>query len=165
MKVRYLFYGILIAWLLISSAQGALMNKTFGAGDVVIVNQTFVVSDSTATPFLIWAASAYLGIILLVLSFFSFPEGEEGLISILAWIPIGFTMFTSFSVDMVNGSGFTGGSGVYVLLENHTIYSFTTVAIVYFILLVFAFGNTYRIWATQKKLKAVIKEEEAETYL
>jgi hypothetical protein len=164
MSIRYIFYGLLIMYLVVASSSGALLNRTFDTSDVVIVNQTFSLSDSQATPFLIWAAAGYLGIILLILSFFSFPNGEEGLLSILAWIPLAFTMFTSFSVDIVNGSGFTGSSGVYVLLENHTIYSFRTIAILFFIMLVFAFGNTYRIWANQKKFVEVSKPEDKETF-
>jgi hypothetical protein len=162
MYIRYYIYAIILVSTFIASVHGAVMNQSFGATDVVTINQTYTLSNSPATPFIIWAAAGYLGILLLILSFFSFPNGEEGLISILAWIPLAFTAFTSFSVDIVNGSGVVGGSGIYTLIENHTVYSFNTIAILFFVTLAFAVGNTYRIWTTQKSLLGASSDDQKE---
>lgn len=159
MSYRYPALILVLLTILITTSSGAIMNKTFAATDTVIVNQTFIISDSPATPFLIWAASGYIGLILLILSFFSYPENEEGLVSILAWFPIAFFMYTSDSVDIVNGAGFTGQAGTYVLMENHTIYSFAAIQAIAFIGLVFAIGNTYRIWANQKRLQQLARPD------
>ena len=165
MNIRNLLYAIIIASFLIGTVSGAAMNKTFQPTDIVVINQTYTISNNPSTPFIIWAASAYLGILLLILSFFQFPKGEEGLISILAWIPIAFTMFTSFAVDVVNSSGVVGGSGTYALIENHTIYSFNTIAILFMVILAFAIGNTYRIWVDQKKMVEVSAKREQDTFV
>lgn len=165
MNFRYFLFVLLLLSVLTSTVSGQIMNKSFQATDIVIINQTYTISNNPSTPFLIWAASGYLGILLLILSFFSFPKGEEGLISILAWIPLAFTMFTSFAVEVVNGSGVVGGSGTYVLIENHTIYAFNTIAILFMVLLAFAIGNTYRIWIDQKKMAEISASREQETFI
>jgi hypothetical protein len=165
MNIRYLLYAIILLSVITTSVSGAAMNKTFQPTDIVVINQTYTISNNPATPFIVWAAAGYLGILLLILSFFSFSKGEEGLISILAWIPLGFAMFTSFAVDVVNGSGVVGGGGTYALIENHTIYAFNTIAILYFVLLAFAIANTYRIWMDQKKMVEVSASREQETFI
>ena len=93
---------------------------------------------------------------LIVLSFTQFPEGGEGLISILAWFPIAFAMYNSFSVDVIAGYGATsilsGSTQTFALMVGHTIYHFDVAAAGLFLLLLFALGNTVRIWLNAKRL-------------
>ena len=122
------------------------------APQTVITNKTYVLNPPGTTPFNIWAGAAIIGLLLLLVSFLKFPSGEEGLISIVAWIPIGFAMLTSFAVDRITSTGYSmDAAGTPILIEIHTVSNYSSIAIALLILLVFAIGNTYRIWITQNK--------------
>lgn len=164
MKSPVLAYGgfksqkclfLLISLFLVVSPVSASLDKVIPASDVAIYNQTYITHTGGTTPFVVWSGAILLGIILILLSFMSkmFPDGEEGLISILAWIPITYAIYTGFAVDMVTGFGVTSQQGQYVLMESHTVYHFDAVVVCLFILLAFAIGNTFRIWISQRKLR------------
>jgi len=111
-----------------------------------------------------WAGAIILGLILVLLSFMPglYGSGEEGLVSIIAWIPIAFAFYTSFSVDRITSAGMgtiADSSNKFVLLEAHTVYHFDVVALCLLIFLAFAIGNTYRIWVSQKKLRELSEME------
>lgn len=153
---------LLALLLLLVSPSSAVLNKTFPISDNAIYNQSFIMNNDSSTPFIIWCGAIIIGIILILLSLMSglFSNGEEGLVSILSWIPISYAIFSSFAVDMITGFGVTSqpdpGAGFvneYALMELHTIYHFDVVAVCLFVLLAFAIGNTYRIWVSQKKLR------------
>jgi hypothetical protein len=129
----------------------------------VNVTRIYTIDESGATPYSFWIGCILAGIALLVISFIHFPAGEEGLVSIIAWIPIGFAMYAAFAVDMVTGSGAgaaISGSSNYVAIEAHSIHSFPTVAIALFILLLGAIGNTIRIAGNLKKLNEAAQPEQ-----
>lgn len=167
LKCLLFFCAVLLMVSPVIAAGDVNMTPLFDNSDLVHYNVSSVVSNDQSTPFIVWFAAAVAGIVLLVLSFMSglFSDGEEGLVSILAWLPLGFATYTSRAVDMVNAYGVTGiaeapvgANGAYsfneyVLMEAHTVYHFDVITVVLFVLLVFSFGNTYRIWATQKKMK------------
>ena len=116
----------------------------------VIVNKTYVLEPAGTTPFNIWAGSIIMGVILFLLSLGKFPHGEEGIVSIISWIPLGFAMFTSMAVDRITSTGYAADtSGTPILIEMHTVGSYYDIAIVLLVLLLVAFGNTYRIYANQ----------------
>ena len=116
----------------------------------VIMNKTYVLDPGNTTPVSIWIAAIVLGFILIVISFIKFQDGEEGLISIIAWIPLGFALVTSFAVDRITSIGYaTDAAGTPILIETHTVTSFWQVALILFIILAFAVGNTWRIYANQ----------------
>lgn len=148
----------------------------FDITDHIHVNSSSRLSNDASTPFMVWVGAILIGLILVVLSLMGnklFTNGEEGLVSIMAWFPIAFALYTSFAVDIVDGFGATGGAnapvvnGTYatndwVLLVNHTVYHFDVAAIGLLIFLFFAFGNTYRIWVSQKKLTEISRVDEVE---
>jgi len=136
-----------------------LIVSTSAAPQTVIMNKTYVVEPSGTTPFNIWAAGIIIGIALILVSLLRFPDGEEGLVSVIAWFPLGFSLFTSFAVDRITSIGYaTDPSGTPILIETHTVSNFWTVAILIMVLLAFALGNTYRIYAYQAT-RAGISEE------
>ena len=114
------------------------------------INKTYMVDPGGSTPLALWEGAWIFGFALLVLSFIRFPYGAEGFISVLAWIPFGFALYTAFAIDRITSTGFTvDASGNPVLLETHTISSYPALAIILLVLLVFSMGNTYRIWLYQ----------------
>jgi hypothetical protein len=119
----------------------------------VNVTKVYVLDQSGTTPFNIWAGAIILGAALLIISLLHFPGGEEDFVSVLAWIPIAYAMFASFAVDMATGAGVgVAAAGTEATsLEVHTIYSFWPIAIVLFVVLIFAFVNTYRIVTNHRK--------------
>lgn len=128
-------------------------------GDSVHYNVTTRIDDSNATPFDIWLLAAILGIVLFFWTIIGSQKTQgdlerDAVVSVLAWIPIGFTAYTSFAVERITSSGSvaTAGSGI-VLMENHVIYHFDTIGIIYGILFVVAIVNTLRILAVHKALK------------
>jgi len=150
---------LLIALILIVSPVMANIQKEIPSGSLAVYNKSFVIPTDGSTPFDIWILSITAGVLLVLLSLMSglFQNGEEGLVSILAWIPISYAIFTSFSVDMLNGVGVSGQYHTtiyeYVMMESHTVYHFDVISVCLYILLAFAIGNTYRIWVSQKKLR------------
>ena len=120
----------------------------------VSINKTYVIEPAGTTPFNLWVGSILLGVFLVLLSFLKFRDGEEGLISVIAWIPIAFATFTSFAVDRITSTGYaTDATGTPILIELHTVSSYPIIALVLLIMLVFAMGNTYRIAANQMTMK------------
>ena len=128
-------------------------------GDSVHYNITTRIDDSNATPFDIWILAAILGLVLFFWTIIGSQKSQgdlerDAVISVLAWIPIGFTAYTSFAVERITSAGTatTTASGI-VLLENHVIYHFDAIGIIYGILFVVAIVNTIRILALHKSLK------------
>jgi hypothetical protein len=129
----------------------------------VNVTRIYTIDESGATPYSFWIGCILAGLALLVISFIHFPAGEEGLVSIIAWIPIGFAMYAAFAVDMVTGSGAgaaVSGTSNYVAIEAHSVHSFPAVAVALFILLLGAIGNTIRIAGNLKKLNEAAQPEQ-----
>jgi hypothetical protein len=150
---------LLLLLTLIISPVYATVTKTIDSPDIAIYNRTMTLVSDGSTPIELWEAAIGLGLILILISFCSrlFENGEEGLVSIMAWLPIAYALYTSFTIDIITGSGVTsqclGTSAEYVLMESHSIYQFTVPATFLFILLIFAIGNTYRIYAQQRRLR------------
>lgn len=133
-------YYPLLGFLLAAPAAAASANVT----TVVTLDQ------SHATPFVIWAAAIIVGLFLLLVSFGKFPHGEEALVSVMAWFPIGFAALTSFAVDRITSTAFT--TDVYgnpVIVENHFIGQYPYIAAILVALLAAAIGNTWRIYQNQ----------------
>jgi hypothetical protein len=136
--------------LVVAPAGAQNLTKLLPAGS--IINQTYVLDSSGTTPFTLWVGAAVLGFALLILSCWHFPGGEEDFISVLAWIPLGFAMFTSLAVDRVTSAGgATSATGGIIVTEVHTIYNWWPIGIILFVILVFAIANTYRIVHNAKK--------------
>ena len=149
---------ILSSIFLTSPAAAANFSREFLYSDIVHVNQTYMLETSGAVPFPLWAGSAALGIVLLILSLLSFPNGEEILVSIGAWFPIAYAMYSAVTaVDMVSGFGATsilsGSTQTFALLIGHTVYQWPVIAAGLFVLLLVAVGNTYRIHLNVKRLQ------------
>jgi lysylphosphatidylglycerol synthetase-like protein (DUF2156 family) len=128
------------------------------------VNKTYTLDSSNSTPATLWVGAIVLGVILVILSFLSFPNGEEGLVSIMAWIPIGFAMYTALSVDSITNAGTVASSIGITQVESHTIYQFNLIAMLLMIFLAIAIGNTYRIWVSQKKMKELTEGPATENF-
>jgi hypothetical protein len=123
------------------------------------VNQTFTLSPGGSTPAVMWFGAILIGIVLVILSFLPFPNGEEGLLSIAAWIPIAYAMYTALKVDVITNAGTVVSSAGVTQVESHTIYQFNTEAIILLVLLAAAIGNTWRIWVSQKKMRELSNPE------
>lgn len=170
-SLKCLFLLITLA-LLVAPASADIRKNFDVEGDMAIINQSYHLDNQGATPFVVWSGCILLGIVLVILSFMSglFPNGEEGLVSILAWIPITYATYTAFAVDMMYGFGATsqihsvGATQAtyyeYVLMENHAVYHFDGIAVCLFIFLVFAVGNTYRIWLSQNKIRQLTQPDQ-----
>ena len=130
----------------------------------VNVTRVYTLDESGTTPFNVWAGAIILGLVLVIISFGHFPAGEEAIVSVLAWIPIGYAMVTSFAVDTVSGAGVGAGlmgSTDVTSIELHTIHHFDLIAVVLLILLAGAIGNTYRIAMNQKVLQKMANPEQS----
>jgi hypothetical protein len=151
MNPKSFLFIILLLTVIVPSVSALNFTPEFNTSESVHINQTYVLDRGLAIPLIIWAAAIILGVSLTLLSFWHYPQGVEGLISILAWFPLGFAAFTAFAVDVSTTYGATASNGAFVLLEQHTIYSFPQIAVILLVADVFAIGNSYRIWATQKR--------------
>ena len=124
--------------------------------DVVHYNVTSHIDQSNTTPIELWAVSALLGLLLFCLTLKTRKESAElegdAIVSVLAWIPIGYTAYTSFAVDRITAYGVTGTLNNYVLMENHVIYHFDVIGVLYLIFLFAGIINTYRIITLHKSL-------------
>jgi hypothetical protein len=126
--------------------------------------KVYVLDESGTTPFNVWAGAIILGLILILISFLHFPAGEEALVSIFAWIPIGYAMVTSFAVDTISGAGVgagLAGTTDVTSIEVHTVHHFDVIAVILFIVLAFAIGNTWRIAANQKRMSEMAQPEQS----
>ena len=142
-----------------TSAYSADFTPVFPATDTVHYNITYELDKSATTPIDIWAAAIIVGLVLFLFSLLVLPNGAEDIVSVMAWIPIGFASWSSFAVSSIAASGVTSQSDTYVLMEHHIVYTFPTIGILLLIFLLVAIGNTYRIISFHKKLNAQQEEE------
>jgi hypothetical protein len=158
MKRQYLALLILM-FMFIVPVTAANFTPELPAGEQVHYNITTLIDQSKATPFDIWILGAILGIILFFWTLIGTPVTTSDLerdafISVLAWVPIGWTALNSFAVERITSSGAvtTATSGI-VLLENHVIYHFDILGYLFGILVLVAILNTIRILALHKALR------------
>lgn len=128
-------------------------------GDSVHYNITRHFDEGTTTPQTIWLLAAILGVGLFLWTIISAPKStsdleRDAVMSVIAWVPIGFTAITSFAVEEVTSAGtaVTADSGI-VLLENHVIHDYSLIGILFGILLLIAIINTIRILTLHKSLR------------
>jgi nitric oxide reductase large subunit len=124
------------------------------AADNITYNSTYTLDETGYYPWDLWLLSGLIGLALFLLSLRSptsaMDTERDAIISVMAWIPIGYCMVASWSgVDKVIGYG-TNAAG---LLVSHQLYSFTDIAALMFVFLVVAIVNTVRIVALHKVLK------------
>jgi hypothetical protein len=114
---------------------------------------THINTLGAATPFDIWIFAQILGWLLFFVSLTPSQESGElernAMISVLAWIPIGFTAYASFAVDRLTSTGIVGSD----VIESHTLYSFDVLGVLYGIFFVIAIVNTVRIVALHRALR------------
>ena len=126
--------------------------------DSVHYNVTTHIDPGTSTPFDIWVLAGLLSFVLFFISLTtpkSTAEGErDAIISVMAWVPIAFTAYASFAVDRVTAAGTTTttDSGV-ILLENHVVYHFDVIGILFAVFFLIAVINTFRLLAIHKALR------------
>lgn len=113
--------------------------------------------NSGTTPFAVWFTAAILGAGLFLYTLRSRTQTSEleadAIVSVIAWVPIGFTALTSFSVDRIVSSFATSDATGYTILENHIIYHFDIIGVLYGIGVLVAIINTIRIISLHKTLK------------
>jgi len=157
---------LLIAFLVIIPAASALTTSNFStafpAGDIVRFNTSYVLDRSNATPWELWIASGIIGLILFLLTLKTRLNTSDlevdAIISVLAWVPIGYCSYASFAVDRLTSWGVTsqfacGGDttiNTFVLLEQHTLYSEPIIGILMAVFFLVAIGNTIRILTMHK---------------
>jgi hypothetical protein len=162
-RSRYLFL-VLVLLFFVQGVMAADPVHAIPMSQNLTVNKTFTLAAEGSTPVTLWLGAIVLGIVLVVLSFHDFPNGEEGLVSIAAWVPIAYAMYTSYAVDSITNAGTVASSIGITQVESHTIYQFNTIAILLMIFLAAAIGNTYRIWVSQKKLKELTEGPATENF-
>ena len=161
---RYLGYILLLVFLVVQGVTAANVTHDMPASQNLTVNKTFTLDGGGTTPVTLWLGGIVLGIFLILLSFVHFDGGEEGLVSIMAWIPLAFSMYTSNTVDAITNAGLAASATGITQVESHTIYQFNTISILCMIMLAFAITNTYRIWVSQKKLKELSEGPASENF-
>lgn len=115
------------------------------------------IDNGAGTPFALWAAAGLLGLAMFMYTLqtrTSTAQLESDLaISVIAWVPIAFTAVTSFAVDRVVAAfALTSGTS-YTVIEDHIIYHFDAIGILYGIGILIAIINTVRIVSLHKALK------------
>ena len=143
----------------LASAYSNEFTPIFPATDIVHYNRTYELDKSGTTPIDVWAAAIIVGVVLFLFSLLALPNGAEDIVSVLAWVPLGFACWSSFAVDTVTGAGVTSQNGTYVLMEHHLVQSFPIIAILLLVFLFIAIANTYRIVSLHRKLNAQQDEE------
>ena len=112
------------------------------------------IDNGAGTPFTLWAAAGLLGLAMFMYTLqtrTSTAQLESDLaISVIAWVPLAFTAVTSFAVDRVVAA-FVSSSGT--IIEDHIIYHFDALGILFGILTLIAIINTVRIVSLHKALK------------
>lgn len=150
---------LLIAFLVIIPAASALTTSNFStafpAGDIVRFNTSYVLDRSNATPWELWIASGIIGLILFLLTLKTRLNTSDlevdAIISVLAWVPIGYCSYASFAVDRLTSWGVTSQfANTFVLLEQHTLYSEPIIGILMAVFFLVAIGNTIRILTMHK---------------
>jgi len=162
--LRYLGYVLLLGFLVVQGVTAANVTHDMPPSQNLSVNKTFTLDGGGTTPVTLWLGGIVLGILLILLSFVHFDGGEEGLVSIMAWVPLAFSMYTSNNVDAITNAGLAASASGIVQVESHTIYQFNTISILCMIMLAFAIVNTYRIWVSQKKMKELTEGPAAEMF-
>jgi hypothetical protein len=162
-RSKYLFL-VLIFLLIVQGVSAADPVHPIPTAQNLTVNKTFTLDAGASTPVTLWLGAIVMGVVLILLSFHGFPNGEEGLVSIAAWVPIAYAMYTSYSVDAITNAGLAASASGIIQVESHTIYQFNTIAILLMIFLAAAIGNTWRIWVSQKKLKEMTEGPAAENF-
>jgi hypothetical protein len=155
------FLFILLAVAFLITPVFATMTTTFGSSDTVVVNRTDVMNENRGTPISLWILSIIATLALILISYLKFPNGEEGLVGVMAIFPSAFAYLTAFDVDQITVTGITAASGTYHIIEKHTIYHFDDLA--HFILLpllVWTIINVFRIYFNYKKITDASKFEE-----
>jgi hypothetical protein len=160
--------ALLIIAFPVSAVTNLNFTPAFDSDDQVHYNVSSHIDTSGATPFEVWGVAALAGLVLFFISLkvsTSTAEIErDALISVISWIPLAFTAYTSFAVDRITFYGAAGlvesqaANGAiqfheYTLLENHVIYHFDVIGILFAILFVIAIINTIRILAIHKSLR------------
>ena len=115
------------------------------------------IDNSAGTPFSLWAAAALIGLGMFLYTLqtrTSTAQLESDIaVSVIAWIPLAFTAVTSFAVDRIV-SAFALSSGTsYTIIEDHIIYHFDALGILFGALTLVAIINTIRIISLHKALK------------
>ena len=103
------------------------------------LSQTLALNTDTSTDIYIWAVAGLLGLILFLISLRPSHSSDEiiinAIISIIAWLPIGFCAYTSFNVSRITSTGY------------QTLYSYGTIGILMYAFLAVAILNTIRLIA------------------
>ena len=161
--MRYRLVLALFLILALVSSVHAAMTENFTSADTIIVNSTSLISNAPGVPYEMWLMSIVISIVLILISFFTFAHGEEGLISIMSWFTSAFALLSAFNVDRVIGSQMIqNAAGAYVFMEKHTLYHFDTIALTCLLpMLILALLNTGRIYINMRAVKqvAVVEEE------
>jgi uncharacterized protein involved in response to NO len=106
------------------------------------LSQTLALNTDTSTDIYIWAFAGLVGLILFLLSLRPSHSGDEiiinTIISVFAWLPIGFCAYSSFNVSRVTSTGYL------------TLYSYGTIGILMYAFLAVAILNTVRLIALHR---------------
>jgi len=137
--------------------------RVIGGNVSVRINQSFTLDDGKSTPWELWILSGIIGLFLFLVSLMGVTSKgnleRNIIVSVMAWIPIGFCAYASFAINELVSFGVTSAMVVsgnvsniseYVLLENHILSSNPIVGILMFVFLVVAIVNTLRLIALHR---------------
>jgi hypothetical protein len=106
------------------------------------LSQASSLNTSNSTDIYLWALAGILGLALFLLSLRPNHSNDEiiinTIISVLAWLPIGFCAYSSFNVSQITSTG-------YVIL-----YSYGTIGMLMYAFLAVAILNTVRLIAVHR---------------
>jgi hypothetical protein len=106
------------------------------------LSQALALNTGTSTDIYLWALAGILGLALFLLSLRPSHSSDEiiinTIISVIAWLPIGFCAYSSFNVSQITSTG-------YVIL-----YSYGTIGILMYVFLAVVILNTVRLIALHR---------------
>lgn len=113
--------------------------------DSVHYNQTYTRDQTGYTPLWVFLTFAVITVSLLVIAY-RFRDEMAGMLAIIFSIV---SALASRSVDVVTGYGATSGNS-YVMLEQHVIYNFDMLTMIFAICFILSILNLYYIYLTSK---------------
>lgn len=132
-------------------------------------NQSYIIYDQFAFPWIAWFNMAWMGIIFFTLAclFSCYPErcGEvDALFGCLSTITLFIAAMSASSIDMVTSSGVTSqvynGTIYWMSMENHMIYHYDITGYFFWIFSFIATLNTLRIIVNHRRITQLVGDHE-----
>ena len=162
--MKKILLALFLITILITTVSAQNWTPSFDTTDKAIYNQSSSIDNSGSTPWEMFLASGLIGLGLFLFSVRPRASAMElevdAIIGTISTVPIGFCAWAAWNVDRITGSGVTSQNGIYVMMVNHTLYSFPIIGILMAVFCVIAIANVFRILAQHKLFQIKSQEEE-----